>query len=879
MRKIIVILSLLFMLSQPLAARWWRTMATNGKYGYMEDADRFKKNSKAWKIPPIFDECAYSIDDNGGIAAAKKDGKWGYVDINGKFVIPATYDDIAVEDIPCYIYRHYRSLIAACYKGSWGVIDASGNTVILPLYDSIGFSVSVPQSGVPIVAYKDGIAHFLMETGEPVLMIEDCEADTPVAFENKLESMLFPVKKTDLWGYVNVTGKTIVPPRWDSPCQWLGTYAIAQKNGLYGVIDCDFNQLIPYEYDKIWYHHTSLGPYFVVRRDGYYGALAIDGNVIMPIKSKSINKVKYKRCYKVLSSRVETCKEVMEKLERSRQRLCKKLHLSNVFKDYQDETAESDAYYHKAFQSDDVNLSAYWYNRAAWLGNASAQNNLGVMLYKGSITPSHEYKLAFEWFRKASEAGLASAAGNVGLCYYYGYGTEEDFLKAIEYYSLAYAYGADEEHSMKNLANSYYCLNTLEGYKAALALYKKVGDTEWAERSIENIGILEKQLEDKRKFFDIVHKKHLITDKMRTYYNMAIDYLQVNDCEGAYTNFESAANLGMSEAEESIVNMYFSGKLAPDDYLGELYWCKRLASSTGYPPIFSYIGQKYCDMGKYSTALEWLSAAAEVGEAGAMLSLGDYYSDSENQADIDKAESYYKSAINQGLVAAEYNLSLLYYYSGRYSDALKWCGRAADHGCCDANLNYALIAEKAEVLSEHKGRVLAYMLEQAFAGDSEKKYMLALLYAKPEFSRNFNAAKFWLQKAVDDGYVDAIAHLGDNYFSGDWETERNYGKAVDLYRQAIAAGCVKAYYSLAWCYYAGKGVEKNDAEALRYTKLGIKSGSPNAMLLLAYFYCFGTDVLDKDLGQAGHWLSKARGTGQPLPQLEYIISSAIEEGK
>ena len=57
-----------------------------------------------------------------------------------------------------------------------------------------------------------------------------------------------------------------------------------------------------------------------------------------------------------------------------------------------------------------------WYRLAADQGDASAQNNLGVMYAKGQGVPQN-YAEALKWYRLAADQGNASAQSNLGFMY------------------------------------------------------------------------------------------------------------------------------------------------------------------------------------------------------------------------------------------------------------------------------------------------------------------------------------------------------------------------------------------------------------------------------------------------------------------------------
>lgn len=62
--------------------------------------------------------------------------------------------------------------------------------------------------------------------------------------------------------------------------------------------------------------------------------------------------------------------------------------------------------------------------RGAELGNAEAQNFLGICLLNGQGTAKDQTE-AYRWFTKAADQGLAEAQKNAGLMFFHGYGTLE----------------------------------------------------------------------------------------------------------------------------------------------------------------------------------------------------------------------------------------------------------------------------------------------------------------------------------------------------------------------------------------------------------------------------------------------------------------------
>ena len=78
---------------------------------------------KAVKGVSVEDSKGFTMPDS--YAAVKKDGKWGFMDVNGKMVIEPQFEDA----------RSFCNGYAAIAKdGEWGFINAKGTIVIEPQF-------------------------------------------------------------------------------------------------------------------------------------------------------------------------------------------------------------------------------------------------------------------------------------------------------------------------------------------------------------------------------------------------------------------------------------------------------------------------------------------------------------------------------------------------------------------------------------------------------------------------------------------------------------------------------------------------------------------------------------------------------------------------
>ena len=88
----------------------------------------------------------------------------------------------------------------------------------------------------------------------------------------------------------------------------------------------------------------------------------------------------------------------------------------------------------------DYEKAATWYLKAAELGDAEAQNEVGE-LYEAGNGFLQDHKKSHYWYEKAAAQGNAWALYNLGSLYWYGYVVERDDKKARTYFESAIAKG------------------------------------------------------------------------------------------------------------------------------------------------------------------------------------------------------------------------------------------------------------------------------------------------------------------------------------------------------------------------------------------------------------------------------------------------------
>ena len=245
-------------------------------------------------------EATEVYNNNGeGRAVIKLNGKYGFIDINGKEIIPPIYD--AVDEFS-------NGLSVVKLNGKYGIINELGNVVIpFGKYDDFkyrytkGFCVCNLNSKYGLL---DSLGNEIIPVGK-------------YDYIDITDFGLFAVNKNNKYGFVNKYGKEVAPIIYDNYSTfWKANYVLVDLNGKKsiidkngkiisttskkyiingfieeiakfsfngkeGVLDKYFNEIIPVgKYDII---SNIYGNRAIVEKDGLKGVIDNTGQEIIPL--------------------------------------------------------------------------------------------------------------------------------------------------------------------------------------------------------------------------------------------------------------------------------------------------------------------------------------------------------------------------------------------------------------------------------------------------------------------------------------------------------------------------------------------------------------------------------------------------------------------
>ena len=249
----------------------------NGKYGYIDHQGKIIiRPSYIWAedfrhgLGTVY-ACGHylSIDASGTLQplrialpgefeVQKKGDKVGFVNEHGQFKIKPTFDDALFFS---------EGMAAVKIKGKWGFIDTNGKLVIEAKFENAYYFTEVVA-----VAELQGVGHVLIDKSGNVLA-SDLESTQSIS-EGRV-----PVERNDKTGYLDLQGKVIIPIVYDGGLSFSEGLAAVEKDDKWGYIARDGKLVIPFEYDTAGLFGNGLAPIKMGKRSGFInkaGALVFE---------------------------------------------------------------------------------------------------------------------------------------------------------------------------------------------------------------------------------------------------------------------------------------------------------------------------------------------------------------------------------------------------------------------------------------------------------------------------------------------------------------------------------------------------------------------------------------------------------------------------
>ena len=216
------------------------------------------------------------------VGVCNKDNKCGVVNLKGETVIPFNYSWIKADPGDFNIKKYFIATKPEngvfdmnLDDDKYGIIDNKGNTILDFEYDY----VHETENG-SFEVKKNGYYGYVDITGKEIIPIKYKR------IEFASENFVALSKDGQKWGYVTTDGKFLTPFNYTSAGHFKNGYAVVEINNKSGVIDNTGKLIIKPKYD-----HISVAPngLFEVSINNKIGFLNSKGKAVVPVVYKSVN--------------------------------------------------------------------------------------------------------------------------------------------------------------------------------------------------------------------------------------------------------------------------------------------------------------------------------------------------------------------------------------------------------------------------------------------------------------------------------------------------------------------------------------------------------------------------------------------------------------
>ena len=306
----------------------------------------------------------------------------------------------------------------------------------------------------------------------------------------------------------------------------------------------------------------------------------------------------------------------------------------------------------------------------------------------------------------------------------------------------------------------------------------------------------------------------------------------------------------------------------------------RQAAMNGDPTAAYEIGLRFAEgtgvAVNYGEAAKWYDRAARAGVVPAIFQLGTLYENGLGVAQNDaEAARWYGRAAELGDAGGQNNLGRMY-ASGRGvarndAQAVVWYRKAAERGYAVAQYNLGIAYRDGLGLARDDAQAIVWLRKAADQGDADAQEALRGMEADGRANPNQDQLAAVLRDtraAAERGDVRAQSELGVMYQNGRGVARDNV-QAVAWYRKAADQGDAVGQFNLGLMYRQGLGVARDDAQAVSWYRKAADQGLAQAQYNLGSMYANGLGVARDDT-EAVSWCRKAAEQG--LAQAQYILA-------
>lgn len=206
------------------------------------------KQGKALLNVKGYDDVDYYGIEN-GVFAVMKNSKVGYMNTQGKLVVPVVYDNMRDPDDKydeTWAESPSQGRIIVAKGGKLGIIDTS-NKVIMPFSNKYRSIESFSEGTAPVIS-KSGKWGFIDKDGKEIIAPQYDGTNGHFGGVYGFSEGLAGMEKGGKWGYITKTGKVAIPFVYDEIRPFKEGFAGVLKGNKWGFIDGTNKTIIPFKY-------------------------------------------------------------------------------------------------------------------------------------------------------------------------------------------------------------------------------------------------------------------------------------------------------------------------------------------------------------------------------------------------------------------------------------------------------------------------------------------------------------------------------------------------------------------------------------------------------------------------------------------------------
>ncbi|MBB1138252.1 tetratricopeptide repeat protein [Myroides sp. WP-1] len=497
--------------------------------------------------------------------------------------------------------------------------------------------------------------------------------------------------------------------------------------------------------------------------------------------------------------------------------------------------------YHNEYKN--IEKALVYLDRAIAGKSTRAMNEKAVALLEHQEieqNPAEAHALLLE----AMELGDDYAPYRLGYGYQFGeFGTEEEYNKCIEFYELA----AERNNGLGiEYAGRYHRYNENPDLDKAVAFYEKGLElynsnyckVELAMMLERGYGLEADPVKAEQYYLEALENNYPFA-AVRVGYLYEDGLLGEVDAEKARTYFEMAANADLAEGiyQFARCNRYGIGGEENRALAFELF---EKALEYGYNDANVDLALAHEEGAggieeNPEKAVEYMTAAAEIGFGYAQYKLGTYYLYAYGiEKDLDLAKYWLEKAKDNGSALAMLTLGDFYLYGYEedqpYDLAFPYYEEAEQQGYVSEGLGicyqFAIGVERDDKKAFHYYKIA---VERGY--DAAYFRLGMCYYYAIGTEKDYVEAMYYLRAVADRGHLEASSYVGIMLVKGEGVAQEAV-EGVSYLEKAANNGFDMAQYELGNCYLKGEGVEQNDEIALHWYQQAAENGNEDAQKIV-----------------------------------------------